>query len=152
MKLLPASPSDQDVLFDLYAELFRGHIEEIWGWDEEWQITNFRKEWEEFDTDLIVQKDELLGYIQTRTEVDHIFVLIFGIYPRFQSQGIGAKIMNGLKNTAKVADLGIKLNVFRTNQRVVSFYERLGFEIEAETESGVTLFWQNNGEQGSPNS
>ena len=144
MNLRPATLSDQPALFDMHEELFREHIEEIWGWDDAWQITNFKKEWAEVRTEILTRDDELLGYIQTRPEADHLYVLNLALYPRYQSLGFGSTTMDVLKERARVEALSIKLSVFRTNQRVIAFYKRLGFEIEGETETGFKMHWRDN--------
>jgi len=122
MTLRPASLADQDALFALHVKLFRGHIEQIWGWDDDWQIDNFKKEWAEVQTEILSQDGELLGYIQTRQESDHIYVLNLAVYPRYQCLGLGSMAMEVLKQRAILEDLSIKLSVFRTNQRVIEFY------------------------------
>lgn len=142
MKLIPASLSDRDTLFALHVELFRRHIEQIWGWDDDWQLANFKKEWAEVRTEILIHEGELLGYIQTRHETDHIYVLNLALYPRFQSRGVGSMAMELMKQRAKFEKLPIKLNVFRTNQRVIEFYKRLGFEVEMETETGLRMHWK----------
>ncbi len=140
----------------MHVELFREHIKEIWGWNDEWQFANFQKEWAEVRTEILTQDGELLGYIQTRSEADHLYVLNLALHPRCQSLGFGSMAMEVLKLRARHEGFPIKLSVFRTNQRVVAFYERLGFEIEAETETGLRMHWQDkvssknqNGEQAS---
>ncbi|MGJ8678357.1 MAG: hypothetical protein ACSHX0_12640 [Akkermansiaceae bacterium] len=69
----------------MHVELFREHIEGIWGWDGEWQVANFKKQWEEVVTEVIHAEDELLGYIQNRLEADHIYVLNLALYAQHQS-------------------------------------------------------------------
>jgi hypothetical protein len=39
-----AAASDEAELFEIHRAVFRGHIEQIWGWDEEWQRANFARE------------------------------------------------------------------------------------------------------------
>lgn len=141
MTLKPAALSDQATLFDMHVEVFREHIDKIWGWDEEWQITNFQKEWGEVVTELIEAGGELLGYIQTRHEPDHIYILNLALYPKHQNQGLGARTMNTLKKRAEAQSLPMELCVFRTNQRAITFYERLGFEIYGKTETGSKMRW-----------
>ncbi len=142
MTLRPASPDDHDALFALHVELFRSHIEQIWGWDDDWQLNNFKKEWAEVRTEILSHDGERLGYIQTRQEPDHLYVLNLALYPRFQSLGFGSASREILKERARLEGLSIKLSVFRTNQRVIEFYKRLGFEIEAETETGLSMHWR----------
>lgn len=36
-----ATPDDRDVLYQIYAATMKAHIEQIWGWDEGWQQTDF---------------------------------------------------------------------------------------------------------------
>lgn len=141
MKLLPASLSDQQTFFALHVELFRHHIEEIWGWDDDWQLTNFKTEWNEVLTETIDLAGETAGYIQTRREPDHLYLLNLALYPRFQSQGTGTTAMELLQQRAARENLAIKLSVFRTNPRVIRFYQRLGFRTEAETHAGLQMQW-----------
>ena len=157
MNLRPATLPDQAALYGMHVELFREHIEEIWGWNDAWQVANFQKEWAEFRTETLTQDGELLGYIQTRPEVDHLYVLNLALYPRCQSLGFGSMAMEVLKERARLEGFPIKLSVFRTNRRVIAFYKQLGFEIETETETGVRMIWRDNaptrnksGEQAAP--
>ena len=141
IKLRPATLSDQDILYAMHVELFREHIDEIWGWNNDWQIENFKKEWAEVQTELILQGDRLCGYIQIRHKPDHLYVLNLALYSEFQNQGIGSKAMESVKQRARSKGLEIRLSVFKTNQRVIQFYTRLGFEIEAKTETGLQMLW-----------
>jgi len=141
MPLRPATLSDQAALFEIYVEAFRKHIEGIWGWDDQWQITNFQKEWDEFVTEVIYSEDELQGYLQTRLEADHLFLLNLALYPQYQNQGLGAEVMSIIKERAMTHRLPLRLNVFKTNQRVIAFYEGLGFKIHAKTETGCEMCW-----------
>lgn len=125
----------------MHVELFREHIEEIWGWDDEWQIANFRKEWDEVFTEVIHAGDDLLGYIQTRLEPDHLYVLNLALYARHQNKGVGTTVMNILKKRAMTLGLPVRLSVFKTNQRVIAFYERLGFRVYEKTETGCKMGW-----------
>lgn len=142
MELAPARLTDQDALFALHEELFRSHIERIWGWDDAWQLANFRKEWEESLTELIRHEGETAGCIQTREEPDHLYLLGIAISPRFQGIGVGTAVMEAIQDRAALRQLPLRLSVFRTNPRVVTFYERLGFVTEAETETGWRMRWE----------
>ncbi|RYD41769.1 MAG: GNAT family N-acetyltransferase [Verrucomicrobiaceae bacterium] len=142
MKLVPASVSDQDALFALHEELFRHHIEQIWGWDDEWQLANFHKEWDESLTELILHDGQTAGYIQTREEPDHLYLLGIAIDPACQGKGIGTAVMRTLQQRASLGRLPLRLSVFRTNARVIAFYQRLAFAVESETETGCVMRWE----------
>lgn len=140
--LRPAGIADQNVVFGLHVRVFRKHIEEIGGWDNTWQVSNFMKQWLDVQTEIIVQDSETLGYLQTRREHDHLYILNLAIDPRFQSQKLGSIAVEVIKQRAELLGYPIKLSVFRTNLRVTEFYKRLGFEVEAETETGIKMQWQ----------
>lgn len=61
-----ASPADAGPIIDLYKELFHGHIQQIWGWDEAWQRLNFEEEWKTARTWRIESQDRLAGYLQQK--------------------------------------------------------------------------------------
>lgn len=142
MRLTPASITDQDALFVLHEQLFRHHIERIWGWDDAWQRTNFLKEWEESITELIHHDGENAGYLQIRPEPDHHYLLGISIHPDFQGRGLGTAVMETLQQRAALQQFPLRLSVFRTNPRVIAFYQRLGFRTEAETETGCRMVWE----------
>ena len=141
MTLNPAKTSDKPQLYELHVNLFRDHIEKIWGWDEDWQIANFQKEWDDSRTEVIQVDGNVVGCVQTRLEADHIYVLNLAIGNKHQGLGLGSAVMNALKERATTQALPIQLSVFRTNQRVIAFYERLEFGIVEETETGCKMHW-----------
>ncbi len=141
-----ATDSDYEALFSMYEKLFRDHIEQIWGWDDQWQIENFRKEWREVETTKIYEADNLVGYMQTRNEQDHVYLLGLAIYPRYQNKGIGSAIIRQLKSR----NTPLRLNVFRTNEKALALYLRNGFGITEVTETGFKLQWEPNRNKQAP--
>jgi hypothetical protein len=51
---------EQQALFALHEDLFRGEIEEIWGWNDASQWENFVTEWAESETFGICRKGRLI--------------------------------------------------------------------------------------------
>ncbi len=137
----PAPSAIQPEIFRIYEEVFRPHIEKIWGWDVAWQIANFSKEWENFETTALYNESELIGYHQVRQEPEYLMILNLAITPRHQGHGFGTFIMEELKARATTAETGIELSVFKTNPRVLPFYNRQGFTIESESDAGFNLVW-----------
>ncbi|RYD41565.1 MAG: GNAT family N-acetyltransferase [Verrucomicrobiaceae bacterium] len=91
---------------------------------------------------MIGHDGEMAGCLQTRQEADHLYVLGIGLHPRFQGRGIGAAVMDAVKQRAASMGLPVRLSVFRTNPRALEFYLRLGFRQTGESESGRTMEWQ----------
>jgi ribosomal protein S18 acetylase RimI-like enzyme len=134
----PATLEDQGVLFSLHEELFRDQIDQIWGWDDRWQLENFQREWHEVETLIIHEQGKFAGCMQTRDEPDHVYVMNLAIHPEFQNRGIGSEMIRWLQQRNMV----IRLSVFRTNERVLPWYCRCGFRVVEKTGTGFKLEWR----------
>ena len=83
---------------------------------------------------------EIQGFIGLNDEyVEGIFVS-----GEYQSQGIGARLLNYIKNNRDK----LSLSVYQKNSRAISFYQREGFEIQCEAldeatgEKEYVMIWQ----------
>jgi ribosomal protein S18 acetylase RimI-like enzyme len=142
MELVSARATDQEALFALHEELFRSHIEQIWGWDDEWQRANFRKEWDNAPPEIILLDGNKAGCVQVRKEADHLYILNLALHPRFQGQGAGTAVVRTIQQRAAALNLPVRLSVFRTNPRVAGFYQKEGFEVEEETVTECRMRWK----------
>ena len=83
---------------------------------------------------------EIQGFIGMNGEyIEGVFVS-----DEYQSQGIGARLLNYIKNNRDK----LSLSVYQKNSRAISFYKREGFEIqhsgldEATGEKDYVMTWQ----------
>ena len=83
---------------------------------------------------------EIQGFIGLNDEyVEGVFVS-----DEYQSQGIGARLLNYIKNNRDK----LSLSVYQKNSRAISFYQREGFEIQCEAldeatgEKEYVMIWQ----------
>ena len=83
---------------------------------------------------------EIQGFIGMNGEyIEGVFVS-----DEYQSQGIGARLLNYIKNNRDK----LSLSVYQKNSRAISFYQREGFEIqrsgldEATGEKDYVMTWQ----------
>jgi ribosomal protein S18 acetylase RimI-like enzyme len=125
----------------LHEEVFRPHIEQIWGWDEEWQRINFASEFESTVTSVIEIDGRVGGYIQVRDEKHRLYLQNIALIPDFQSKGIGGELVAELQARARVRGIPLELAVFRTNISAQRFYARCGFRTAAESEAFVEMSW-----------
>ena len=83
---------------------------------------------------------EIQGFTGLNDEyVEGVFVS-----DEYQSQGIGARLLNYIKNNRDK----LSLSVYQKNSRAISFYQREGFEIQCEAldeatgEKEYVMIWQ----------
>jgi len=137
-----AAASDEAELFEIHRAVFRGHIEQFWGWDEEWQRANFAAEMAS-STTLAVRIDaRLAGYLQFREEDDRLFVQNLALLPDCQNRGIGTELIRMLQAKAANRGIPLELAVFRTNASALRLYERPGFEKRCATDTHTATFWR----------
>jgi GNAT superfamily N-acetyltransferase len=135
--LRPATEKDGNLLWDLHRVTLKPYVEQIWGWDEDFQRRYF---WEHFspensqviiyegvDAGVMTVEESPLGYILSNIE----------LYPQFQGQGIGTSLINDLILKADQHGLPVSLRVLKINP-ARQLYLRLGFSIIGETE---THYW-----------
>ena len=137
-----ATNDDYDHIWNLHECLFRSHIEQIWGWHDDWQQENFAKNWSSSETSVIVSQEKIIGYLQIVREPDHIFLKNLGLHPLFQNQGIGQRVMNYLMKMAQSFKVPIKLSVFKTNPRAERFYMQLGFKKDEKVGQFQNMIWR----------
>ncbi|MCC7253073.1 GNAT family N-acetyltransferase [Hyphomicrobium sp.] len=129
-----ASDDDRSFIFDTYATVMRPYVEWAWGWDEEFQAGGFWKAHRIEDFQLIQVDGVRAGGLCARREggVRTLQMVILG--PEYQGQGIGGGLVQAEIEKARLAGEVVKLCVIKSNP-ARRLYERLGFEIEMETDA-----------------
>ena len=136
-----ATPNDLGLLFDLHRMVFRSHIEEIWGWREEWQRENFTRLFELSRTEVVEVGERTVGYVQTEREAHRLYLRNIALHPKVQGQGIGTVLMRQLQQESEKGGVPLELVLFRTNPRALEFYERLGFKETGRTSDFIEMSW-----------
>lgn len=127
LRLKPFKQDNQFFIWNIYVKAMKPHIENIWGWDLEWQQNDFAKALTKFNTDLIMLGETKVGYVQYLTLTKSIYINALMLNPNFQSQGIGVRIIE--KMASKNPELPIELRCFCVNIEALNFYLKNGFEI-----------------------
>ena len=139
--LRTATPDDLESLFDLYATMFRSHIEDIWGWDEAWQRSHFERDMESTFTSVVEVAGKTVGYMQTVTRSEHLYLRNIALHPDAQGRGIGTRLVKELQEKSRGLGVPVELSVFRTNPRAQEFYGRLGFQRAGKTDTHIDMSW-----------
>ncbi len=130
IELRPALDHDFEYCRRLYFGEMRWIIEEL-HLDRTSQETSFRQQWKSTQVRLIALDGTDVGWVQTITEDDELFVAQMFVDSRFQRNGIGTEVMRRLISEATAFNLAVRLNVVRINP-ARRLYERLGFRVTHE--------------------
>lgn len=133
IKLITADDTHYEFLFQLKKAAMGPYVKKIWGWDEKHQRERHAEDWQEKRPSVILYQDKPIGCILINNEDDHIYVGRFYILPKYQSQGIGTHIFNGVFDKADKANKSTTLAVLKINP-ALALYKRLGFQINGTNE------------------
>jgi ribosomal protein S18 acetylase RimI-like enzyme len=128
----PARDSDKAIIWQLYEEALRHHIETIWGWDDTWQRTYFDKAYAGLSTQVVEVDGGFAGYLQVDPGPDEDYLSMLVLLPAFRTMGIGARLLTAIQAGSRRAGRGLYLRVFRTNASARRFYEREGWAVVAD--------------------
>jgi len=138
-----ASPTDKKVIFDIYRLVMREFIEEIWGWNEEWQRDDFNKHFVPENVNVVYFDSNLIGYSQVDVQSNHKHLRMLVIHPAYQRNGIGSKLLYLFISSQKDMATKLSLDVFKINTIAKEFYEKSGFTVERETSTSYVMNFQN---------
>ena len=128
-----AEEQDREAVYQLYRLVMRGFISDIWGWDEQWQQTDFSTHFDPHDVTLAFHDDELVGYSHVEKREGQLFIRMIVVHPTYQRKGIGKKLLASAIESAGEQSKSVGLEVFKINGVARAFYERHGFNVEGET-------------------
>ena len=148
--LRQAMDRDKVELYALYKDAMQGHIETIWGWDEEWQRDDFEKSFASCDTQVVEVDSELAGYIQTESRENNLHIRMIVLGQGFRYKGVGKMLINRMKLKAAHSGRALQLSVFKVNNRAFKFYKSNNFAIKSE-DSIWYLMEQIGSDAGAPN-
>ncbi|UAW97810.1 GNAT family N-acetyltransferase [Halopseudomonas nanhaiensis] len=143
MKLVirPVRNDEAADLFEIHRAVFRSHIDQLWGWDEQWQKANFSRELESSITSTVSVDDRVIGYLQCCEEGDRIYIRNIALSAQYQCRGIGALLIKDVQKRAAASGISVELGVFRTNAAARRFYERLGFVRTHDSATHIHMSW-----------
>ncbi|MCP5291638.1 MAG: GNAT family N-acetyltransferase [Burkholderiales bacterium] len=142
MDIRPVRDGEEATLFEIHRAVFYSHIEQIWGWDEDWQKANFARELESSTTSVVSINGLIVGYVQLCDEGRNIYLRNIALIAKYQRKGIGTRLIQQIQTQAAAKGVPLELGVFRTNAPARKLYERLGFEKTCDTETHVQMSWK----------
>jgi len=126
----PARNDDFDYCRRLYFGEMSWIIEQL-RLDRSAQEANFQQMWNAAQVRIIVLDGADVGWLQTMTQDDELFLAQMFVDRPFQRRGIGTEVMKRLIGEAARSNRPIRLSVVKINP-ARRLYERLGFQVTHE--------------------
>ena len=125
-----ATPGDRDTLYRIKWEAMRPYVEQVWGWDEEYQERRFRESYDHSETQVVLVDGIAVGLLRVSESESAVFIDQVEIVPDYQDRGIGTALINDLLARGRPVELG----VLKVNADARRLYERLGFRVIDDNE------------------
>jgi ribosomal protein S18 acetylase RimI-like enzyme len=126
-----AGEADRSFIFATYRETVGPYVEQVWGWDEEFQQRGFWDSLPLTQFKVILVDGVRAGAVHYVENADEYFVGMLLLLPQLQRRGIGTKWLRDLMILAKDAKKPVRLRVMKVNP-AKSLYKRLGFKVASE--------------------
>ncbi len=139
-----AMENDEVVIFDLYGCVMKEYITEIWGWDQEWQVNDFKKHFNPVNITVVKDENRTIGYSQVQDQGNQLYIRMLLLLSNYQHKGIGTRLLKAVIEKAKVQSKSIALQVFKINEKAKRFYEHHGFQVQGETPSSLNMVFMPN--------
>ena len=133
LNLRKANANDSEFVFNVKKAAYREYVEQVWGWDDDYQKERHNKEFASHDFHIIQFRETDVGFFITSCTSDTLKVNQIFILPEYQGRGIGSACMKRIIGDASFEQRSVVLKVLKVNTRGVALYKRLGFTIVGES-------------------
>ncbi len=139
-----ATKHDEAAIFDLYCQVMKEYIIEIWGWDQEWQENDFTKHFIYENITMVREESKAIGYSQIEDQGNQLYIRMLLLLPNYHRKGIGSRLLNAVIEKANEQSKVVALQVFKVNERAKGFYQYHGFKVKGETTSSFAMVFMPN--------
>ncbi|WP_202408483.1 GNAT family N-acetyltransferase [Vibrio tetraodonis] len=129
-----------DSLFSVVKQGLFTHVDSVFGWCDEFQSNRLKNDYEPHRFHWVYLNDMRVGILCFKPYDNSLHVHLLIVFPEFQNQKIGERVMNMVHEIAhKQGRTYVTLSSFVINQRAISFYQSLGYQVTESDESFVSL-------------
>lgn len=132
LSIRKARANDSEFVFTVKKAAYREYVEQVWGWDDDYQRERHNKEFASYDFYIIQFRETDVGFFITSSTSDTLKVNQIFILPEYQGRGIGSACMTRIIDNANLEQRSVVLQVLKVNTRGIALYKRLGFTIVDE--------------------
>lgn len=137
--LRPLVDSELNDVYDIKKKSNYDYIQDIWGWDEDYQYNDFITSLDRLCLKIIEKNGEILGFLELHESLDKINIREIHLLDEFQGFGIGSDIINKVLKEARSKNKSVEIGCFKSNKGAFKLYSKLGFNLVEETDTHFKL-------------
>ena len=138
--LRKATTTDHDLIYGLKKESIYAYVEEIWGWDEDYQVKDFNKDFQNIEQFQVIESDGcFIGFVQLYIHDKYVELVEIHLVSEKRGNGIGSTIIKSIINDAINTGRTVRLGCFKKNFDANSLYVHIGFKQVSETDTHYIL-------------
>lgn len=137
--LRQSTMEDKEFIYNLKKLVLKEYIDEIWGWDEEYQRKDFEMYYNPVNNKIITCNNSDIGILETSEDNDEIHIIEIAILPEYQGNSIGTNVLKQIIDNSKATDKRVKIGCFKINREAKKLYIKLGFKQIEETRTHYIL-------------
>lgn len=139
----PALEKDKQFIYHLKKDNIFSYVDNIWGWDEDYQYQDFCMDWTKINDFWILETQTCsIGFLQIRSEQGMVNIIELHLSAKYRNAGIGTEIIQTIQQKAAEKQYMVQIGCFKQNQRAKQLYEKLGFVQECETDTHYILKYE----------
>ncbi|MBS1639194.1 MAG: GNAT family N-acetyltransferase [Bacteroidetes bacterium] len=135
-----ATINDSAFFYDVKKTVLKKYIEEIWGWNETFQIKFHEENFHVNETKIIELNHQPIGTVEVKEDDERIFLCSLYILPLYQNKKIGSTICKIYMHKAEKEKKIICLEVLKLNVNAQRLYLNLGFTQTEKNETKYFMF------------
>ena len=120
-------------LFEVYKEHMQPFIQDLFGWDEQFQKQGFSRALRREDFRWVIIDDVKAGIIHRQAENENIKISLLVIFRQFQRRGYGYRLMTSLIDSTG-AGKTLAWNCLKNNTPALALYDKIEATERTETD------------------
>ena len=139
-ELKQATENDSAFFYMVKKTVLKDYIENIWGWDEQFQLQFHQENYHPALTQIILYTNVAIGTVEIKEDDESIFISSLYILPEYQGKGIGTTIIRNYISKADTLKKRVALEVLKLNTGAQKLYKKLGFTLTERDDTKYFMF------------
>ena len=128
-----ATTNEKDFIYNLKKLCNYDYVNEIWGWNEDYQIKDFNNDFILGNFHIVKADNQNVGFLELYEIENNINITEIHLLTNYRGKGIGSDIIKSVIERAKQQGKSVTTGCFKKNTNAKDLYIRLGFKVEKET-------------------